>query len=218
MTRPKHSRFYEEGISVIGLSYEARNSWSRLLDAQKFRTPRDISQLKSSVEQVWNRVSPPLREGYAARRSPKELATPEEFWAQLNPAYADELALSVARTLMVHEGICHLLSQMRWCVLDVPEGCDSLLTSDNPVWMTATLVGANDFVLVAIGPRRLFVAAVEPDTLVRTTGWMWRLRQRPGRQCEAGARFGCCGEPVGRMMRAMPWKTRLGRKRRRPES
>jgi hypothetical protein len=141
----------EKGSSVIELSDEARNSWSRFLVAQMLRTPRDISQLKSSVEQVWNRVSQPLWESYAAKRSPKEPATLEEFWAQLNPAYADELALSVAH----------------WCVLDVPEGCDSLLTSDNPVWMTATLVGADDFLLVAIGPRRLFVAAVEPDTLCR---------------------------------------------------
>jgi hypothetical protein len=122
----------EEGLSVIGLSDEARNSWSRFLVAQKLRTPRDMSQLKSSVEQVWNRVSQPLRGSYAVRRSPKEPATLEEFWAQLNPAYADELALSVAQTLMVQEGICHLLNEMRWCVLDVPEGCDLLLTSDNP--------------------------------------------------------------------------------------
>ena len=148
-------------------SNETRNSWSRFLVAQMLRTPRDISQLKSSVEQVWNRESQALRENYAARRSPADPATLEEFWAQRNPAYADELALSVARTLMVHEGICHLLNKMRWCVLDVPEGCDSLLTSDNPVWMTATLVGADDFLLVAIGPRRLFVAAVEPGTLCR---------------------------------------------------
>ena len=157
----------EKGLSVIEFSDEARNSWSRFLVAQMLRTPRDISQLKSSVEQVWNRVSQPLRESYAAKRSPKETATLEEFWAQLNTAYADELALSVARTLMAHEGICDLLNKMHWCVLDVPEGCDSLLTSDNPVWMTAALVGADDFLLVAIGPRRLFVAAVEPDTLCR---------------------------------------------------
>ena len=159
--------FLENGSSEIGLSNETRNSWSRFLVAQMVRTPRDITQLKSSVEQVWNRVSQPLRESYAARRSPNEPATLAEFWAQLNPAYADELALGVAQTLMAHEGICDLLNKMRWCVLGVPEGCDSLLTSDNPVWMTATLVGADDFLLVAIGPRRLFVAAVEPDTLCR---------------------------------------------------
>jgi len=157
----------EKGLSVIELSDEARNSWSRFLVAQKYRTPRDISQLKSSVQQVWNRESRALRESYAARRSPTDPATLEEFCAQLNPSYADELALSVARTLMVHEGICNLLNKMRWCVLDVPEGCDWLLTSDNPIWMTATLVGTDDFLLVAIGPRRLFVATVEPDTLYR---------------------------------------------------
>jgi len=87
--------------------------------------------------------------------------------ARQNPAHADEFALGILRTLMEHPKICHLLNEMCWCVLDVPQECDPLLTSDNPIWMTPTLTKDEDFLRMAIGPRRLFVATVKPETQFR---------------------------------------------------
>jgi hypothetical protein len=150
-----------------GLTNAARTSWSQFLVTQMLRAPRDIAQLKSSVEQEWNKESQMLRESYAVRRSSNDPATLEEFMAQQNPAYADEFTFSIARTLMEHQGICQLLNEMHWCVLDVSQECDPLLTSDNPVWMTSTLIKDDDFLVMAIGPRRLFAATVKPETQYR---------------------------------------------------
>jgi Protein of unknown function (DUF4238) len=128
------------------------------------RAPRDIAQLKSSVGQEWNKETQKLRESYAATRSPNDPATLDEYIAQQNPAHADEFALGIARVLMEHTKICDLLNNMLWCVLDVPREYNPLLTSDHPAWMTATLAGNDDFLIMAIGPRRLFAATINSET------------------------------------------------------
>lgn len=64
---------------------------------------------------------------------------------------------------MEHTKICELLSNMHWRVLDVPEGYYPLLTSDHPVWTTGTLTKDDDFLMMAIGPRRLFAATIKPE-------------------------------------------------------
>jgi hypothetical protein len=156
--------FLEAGTAEKEWTGAARNSWSRFLVAQGLRSPRDIAQLKSSVSQEWNKEAQKLRENYAARRSANDPATLEEYMAQQNPAYEDEFALSIACMLMEHEKICHLLNGMHWCVLNVPQECYPLLTSDHPVWMTATLAKDDDFLMMAIGPRRLFTATIKPET------------------------------------------------------
>lgn len=140
------------------------NNWSRFLVTQMLRTPRDIAQLKSSVGQEWNKETQKLSESYAARRLANDPATLEEYLAQQNPAHADEFALNIARMLMEHTKICDLINKMHWCVLDVPQDCHPLLTSDHPVWMTATFTEDDAFLMMPIGPRRLFAATVKPDT------------------------------------------------------
>lgn len=47
----------EAGLVEEEWTSAARNSWSRFLVAQMLRAPRDIAQLKSSVEQEWNKLA-----------------------------------------------------------------------------------------------------------------------------------------------------------------
>jgi hypothetical protein len=66
---------------------------------------------------------------------------------------------------MEHTKLSHLLNEMHWCVLNVPQDCYPLLTSDHPVWMTATFTEDDAFLMMAIGPRRLFTATVWIENL-----------------------------------------------------
>ena len=154
----------EAGLPEKNWTNAARNNWSRFVVSQMLRAPRDIAQLKSSVGQEWNKDTQRLREIYAASRSANDPATFDEYVVQQNPAHADEFAFDIARTLMAHTKICDLLNAMHWCVLDVPQECYPLLTSDHPVWMTATLNEDDDFLTMPIGPRRLFSATMKPET------------------------------------------------------
>ena len=85
----------ENGLPGTCLTSAARSSWSRFLVTQMLRAPRDIAQLKSSVEQEWNKELQMLRESYATKRSSNDPATFEEYIAQQNPAHADEFAFSL---------------------------------------------------------------------------------------------------------------------------
>jgi hypothetical protein len=130
-------------------------------------------------DQERNREAQNLRESYDARRSPNDPATLEEYMAQQNPAYADEFALSIACMFMEHTKICDLFNAMHWCVLDVPQECYPLLTSDHPVYITLPLTEDDAFLMMAIGPRRLFVATAKPETQRRLQA------RRPGELVKA---------------------------------
>ncbi len=156
--------FLETGRPKVDWTSTARHSWSRFLLAQMLRAPEDIAQLKSSVEQEWAKVMPTLSAVYAAERSPSDPPTPAEYIAQKNPAHGDELTFGIARALMSHKKVCELLSDMHWLVLEAPHEAFPLLTSDHPVWMTAAFTEEDAFLMIPIGPRRLFTATVKPET------------------------------------------------------
>jgi hypothetical protein len=138
-----------------------RSAWSRFVHAQMLRTPEDIAQLKSSVNQEWVKAIPQLsEEDYAARRSEADPPTVREYIEKRR----DEFAFGVARTMMDHSGVGQLLNNMHWLVLDVAPNDVLLLTSDRPVWMTATLTEEDAFLVMPIGPTKLFTATVKSTT------------------------------------------------------
>jgi hypothetical protein len=157
----------EQGLPEKDWTSGPRSSWSRFMLAQMLRTPEDIAQLKSSVGQDWGKAVPELEEVYAARRSDIDPPTIREYLEKLTPGHADEFAFRIARTLMDHANICQLFNNMHWRVLDVPDDEYPLLTSDRPIWMTATLSEDDAFITMPIGPRRLFTATVKPATQLR---------------------------------------------------
>ena len=68
---------------------------------------------------------------------------------------------------MDHSGIGQIINNMRWKVLDFA-GCGvPLVTSDRSVWMTATLAEPDAFIMMPLGPTRLFVATRETETMLR---------------------------------------------------
>jgi Protein of unknown function (DUF4238) len=147
-----------------------RSDWSRFMLTQMLRTPEDIAQLKSSVGQEWGKVLPNMEDSYAARRSETDPPTLREYLDRQNPGQADEFVFSIAQTLMSHSNICELFNNMHWLVLDVPKDGFPLLTSDRPIWMTATLTEDDAFIMMPISPKTLFTAVVMQETQHRLKG------------------------------------------------
>ncbi len=144
-----------------------RSAWSRFLLAQRLRAPEDIAQLKSSVTEDWSVADSRIAEAYEAGRSEAFPATVGEYLKSQSPGDTDAAAFKVARTLMDHPRIGGMINNMHWSVLDFPTEAEPLLTSDRPVWITATLIEQGAMIVMPIGPRRLFVAAPDPTTLER---------------------------------------------------
>ena len=133
------------------------------------RAPEDIAQLKSSVGQAWNDAMPEIEAAYAARRTDADPATLAECLEQRNDSH-DEFALTIARDLMGHTDIGRLLIEMQWLVLDTSQSQIPLLTSDRPVWMTPTLTEDDAFIIMPIGPTKLFAATVHVSTKAQLAG------------------------------------------------
>lgn len=144
-----------------------RSDWSRFIWAQSLRTPQEIQQLKSSVKEAWSREIPELEAKYQELRSDNDPPSVDEYLAHLETGGEDYFALGIARRLMDHPKIGQIINNMNWVVLRFEDAEIPLLTSDRPVWMTAALTGAEAFMVMPIGPTRLFVAAPEKATLLR---------------------------------------------------
>lgn len=157
----------EQGLPEKDWTSGPRSSWSRFMLAQMLRAPEDIAQLKSSVRQDWGKAVPELDEVYTALRSDADPPTIREYLEQPPPGHTDEFTFRITQTLMNHANICQRFNNMHWRVLDVPDNEYPLLTSDRPIWMTATLSENDAFITMPIGPRRLFTATVRPATQLR---------------------------------------------------
>ena len=144
-----------------------RSAWSRFILAQMLRSPEDIAQLKSSARQSWAEVVPELDQIYSRSRRPEWPSTLDEYLQLQSPSHADELALGIARRLIDHSGLGGSINNMYWHVIEFPEDCFPLLTSDRPVWMTPSFSEADAFIAIPIGPRRLFTATVHQSTTLR---------------------------------------------------
>jgi hypothetical protein len=157
----------ESGLPDQEWTRGPRSAWSRFVLTQMLRTPEDIAQLKSSVQEEWSKAVPRLQEVYAERRSDDMPATVDEYLRQQGDGEIDAFALQIARTLMDHPKVGQMINNMHWHVIEVPEPVEPLLTSDRPVWTTITLTEPEAFISIPIGPRRLFLAAPDVSTLRR---------------------------------------------------
>jgi hypothetical protein len=153
----------------LGLHEEAwagapRSSWSRFLITQMLRSPEDIAQLKSSVREEWGKAMPEAAEAYAAQRLDTDPPTLHDYLNEQYPGQGDEFAFRIARSIMNHPKVGEYLNNMYWQVIDVPKGEFSLLTSDRPVWMTATITEVDACIIMPIGPSKLFTAVNSLET------------------------------------------------------
>jgi hypothetical protein len=141
-----------------------RSAWSRFILSLLLRTPEDVAALKSGVVEEWARSVPNLQTKYAANRADTDPPTVEEYMAQQSPEFVEQMAMSIAPSLIDHRKIGELLINMRWLIVRVTSEAGEFLTSDRPVLMTSTLTEENTYVMLPIGPKALFVAVKDVET------------------------------------------------------
>lgn len=157
----------EEVGGSVKLSGRTKRNWSRFIMAQMLRAPEDIKVLKEITQEAWSTKIPALQckyENIKAEGNPDDIG---DFIQQNDLHNSDEFAFQIAQKLMQHDWICQLLDQMYWIVIDDKEGEVPLMTSDRPIWMTATLTEPDAFLSIPIGPQKLFISAPNASTIDR---------------------------------------------------
>jgi hypothetical protein len=144
-----------------------RSAWSRFIMTLLLRTPEDIRQLKENFRNSWGKVTPEMEDGYARRRKSGDPSTLKEAFDAMNTSALDLMALDIGSTLMNHPKIGDVLNNMQWHTLDVSGSAATFLTSDRPVIMSATLSDPEAYVVMPIGPHKLFVAVNQSNVFER---------------------------------------------------
>lgn len=136
-----------------------RKSWAKFLIAQLLRSPEDVEQLKYSVEEEWTKAEPAIRQKFRQIRQVVDPIDYVEFMEQKFPNQLNTLTYDIAKNIYVHDGISNLYAQCEWSVIEFSDQAYKLLTSDRPIWSTATMTQDDDFLWLTIGPKKLFILA-----------------------------------------------------------
>jgi hypothetical protein len=131
-----------------------RLAWSRFLLCQLLRTPEDVALMKEINAWAYRDLDP----HEIARRSGHSVENVIEHRKRVSRSLMDAGALNSLLKIMDHENITARIAQMTWTCFRMPKDARSLLTSDRPVWMSASLSEADALILMSMGPRLLFVA------------------------------------------------------------
>lgn len=164
------------------LEPSARDAFATLLTTLMTRTPPSIHALKASLEEWRRKDRPEVQAIY--ERFVWQPGMPDRAVDQLRASDTQEegegfLAETLA-AIFTHERVVKFLSTMKWQVLSMPEGAPSLLTGDHPIITSNGLDARDSYLLLPIGPRRLFLATnsqIFADRYVRQTGRV-RLAQQ----------------------------------------
>lgn len=159
----------EDG-NLASMSEQERSNWSRFLMSMMMRGPDDIELIRKTYAAEWQQEIPDLIEklkGSENKITRTLVDKVPEMLAADGPLMADWALEMTVERLMNHTGMGSLLNNLIWMVQEVPEDVPELLTSDRAVIASDTMVHHDDYILMPIGPRRLFVGVTTPETEYR---------------------------------------------------
>jgi hypothetical protein len=142
-----------------------RHAWSAFVMSLFHRTPEHLKSTKAMLGAIWDSDDLRTQARYEAVKAQTDPATVQEFLLMLDPHARERAAFRNILLSLQDSPLGRLLSRIPWCVLNLDKAPRSLLLSDNPI-MLAPLGQPQGHIALPIGPRRLFVAAPDPDTFI----------------------------------------------------
>jgi Protein of unknown function (DUF4238) len=144
------------------------SAWSRFVMSLMVRHPEGVQQLTDTAQQFAREVEEDFRTNYDRYRTPSDPETFEEYKKGMKPgqAYEAETAIRLIQRLMDNRPFGSYLNGLPWKVVQL-ESAYTLLTSDRPLVMTNGLAKPTGHLALAIGPRKLFIAANTTETASR---------------------------------------------------
>lgn len=139
-----------------------RDAWSRFLMSLMHRSPERVKVLMAKVAEYENTtLNPDLEEKYASLRGPNDPATFDEWIAEQEPL-APDLRVRLLKLLIDSPRIGTALITMQWQLYTLKRPRFGFLTGDHPIMLSNGIGHPRGFVLLAISPTTLFIAARDP--------------------------------------------------------
>lgn len=153
----------ENNDPVMERDPRLRSAWSRFIMSMMLRGPEAMQALKRGIAAHWQRAVPELEAKYAHLKGPDDPPNFADYMAKREHS-TDAWAMSLAPYLIDHNMIGDLLNNMRWFIRRIGSDTGELLTSDQPILMSATLTEEHAYLFLPIGPKAMFVAVNDVET------------------------------------------------------
>ena len=151
----------------VSFSADEMEAWARFMLSLMHRHPDDLRAFKAHFAHDWRNVSPEMDQDYQRRRRRE---WPEDLQAYMNGIpddQAERIGLTILVELMENLNVIRHVISMRWGALCFPTISREVITSDRPLIMTDGLGHAESFILMPIGPRKVFYAVNTPEMVRR---------------------------------------------------
>lgn len=152
-----------------------RSAWSRFMLSLLLRAPNDLKHFRQDYLTKLMEGIEQLDERWQAVRKPDEPTTIREAVALQEPDLAQRNATLMLRRLIDHPNICGGINNMRWMVIDAVDTGIELLTSDRPVIAPPNFLAPEGFILMPLGPTKIFAAA--KDVAIAQRIWAGNRRE-----------------------------------------
>ena len=156
------------------------------------RHPEGVQRLTDVARQFEREVEEDFKANYDEHRMPSDPPTFEEYRKGMKSsrAYEAQTAIMLLQRLMDNRQLGSFLNGLVWKVVQL-ESAYTLLTSDRPLVMTNGLVKPTDHLALAIGPRKLFVAAntLNATSSITAVPHDELVRQMNDRVCKQARRY-----------------------------
>jgi len=144
-----------------------RSAWSRFILSLLMRTPDDIEQLRRNISAEWTITTAAEEDQYAQARGPEFPFRFAEYLRDVEHIEIDKAVSRVSRSLIDHAKIGEIINNMRWLILETSNVDVELLTSDRPILISATLREHDAYIIMPVGPHKIFAAVHNEATAKR---------------------------------------------------
>lgn len=136
-----------------------RSAWTRFIVSLLMRNPEDLDCLDKHLATNWSSTTTELELRYRARRQPSDPSTFSEYLSVNTTAeFIKRASLGILPALIDHSGVGGYINNMQWSVVSTENASFDLLTSDRPVIMTNGLNKPDSYIVLPIGPKKIFLA------------------------------------------------------------
>lgn len=142
-----------------------RDGWSRFLMSLIHRSPERVKHLTQKIQEYEDgKLNPGLEDKYGSLRGPDDPLNYADWLREQGPI-TPELKVELLKLLIDSPRIGGTLNAMHWSVYTLENPRFGFLTGDYPI-MLSNGIGHNEgFAVLAISPRKLFVAAHDLKTI-----------------------------------------------------
>lgn len=149
----------------LPVSSEDRSAWATFLLSLLYRTPEDVTRLRTNYQRVLTQATPDIQARWDRVRQPGQPQSVQDILDRRSSSENDMRFFEGMFRLMQSETVGTFLIRMAWRVVDLSKASYPLLTSDRPIIRSNGFRAENGHIAIPLSPTHLFLGAKDDHVL-----------------------------------------------------